>query len=164
MKDNLLTRILNSTPVDVEKTEVFIALSTKFEEFKAEANGVVEAYATQVADLQAQLAASVAKNVEFEEKLQSEAEKVVAMKLAARKEKIVAAIGETTADGVLEATKNMEDAQFETVVAALAGRNATEAKSALFTEIGVDAATATPQANGGVSEEMKLLRQKYPVS
>lgn len=161
MKDNMLTRILNSTPVDVTKSEVFIALSAEFEDYKVQANEVVETYATQVADLQTQLAAAVAKNAEFEEQLKSEAEKAAAVKLAARKSKIVAAIGEAQADAVLEATKNMEDAQFETVVAAFAGRAAVEAKSVLFTEVGVDAATATPQANGAVSEEMKLLRQKY---
>ena len=60
-------------------------------------------------------------------------------KLSARKEKIVLTVGTDKADALLTATENLEDAQFEAVVAAMASSFEAEAKSKLFVEAGVAA-------------------------
>lgn len=60
-------------------------------------------------------------------------------KLSARKEKIVASIGTAKAEGVMAATKDLDDAQFEAIVSALATSIDAEAKSEMFTETGASA-------------------------
>lgn len=62
----------------------------------------------------------------------------LATKLAARKEKVVAALGTDRADAFMAATLAMPDAQFDTVMAAMAVTSAGEAASPAFTEKGVE--------------------------
>lgn len=165
MKDTL-SRILG-TPVDVTKSDVYIALAAEFEAFKAEANGVAEAYSTQVNELTAQLAsvsdlvASLQAQLDEAKAAQATAaEQAAVAKAEARKQKIVAAVGEDKAPGLIAATESMEDAQFDAVMAALGVAADAEAKSPLFNEIGVSAET-TVAPTSGESEEMKILKARH---
>jgi hypothetical protein len=63
----------------------------------------------------------------------------LATKLAARKEKVVAALGTALADVFMGATESMPDAQFDTVMAAMAVSSASEADSLAFKQLGVEA-------------------------
>jgi GTP cyclohydrolase III len=65
--------------------------------------------------------------------------KLPLLKLAARKEKVVASLGTERADALLKVTEGMDDAAFEAVVSALGVSAAVEAASPLFKEVGVDA-------------------------
>lgn len=163
-----LSRILGTSPVDVTKTEVYIALADKFAAFEAEANGLVEQYTTQVNELTVALDAAGALAASLQAQLDealasvaSVAEQAAAIKADARKQKIVAAIGEAKAQAMIDATANMSDEQFEAVIGAIGVASDIEAKSPLFNEIGVSAETTKAPASGE-SAEMKLLKQAYP--
>lgn len=82
-----------------------------------------------------------------------------AKRLAARKEKIVAAIGTEKADALMTATGSLDDTAFEAVVSALNGSIAAEASSDLFKEVGVAAEADASKVEE--SAEMRLLKQKY---
>lgn len=98
----------------------------------------------KIAELSAKLeqaTAALAATESAKAALEAEAK---AKRFAARKEKVEAAIGENEkAEKLLAATEQMEDAQFEAVVSALAGSVEQEAKSEMFKEVGV-AAEAAP--------------------
>lgn len=93
------------------------------------------------------------------EKAEAQAKADVA-KFAARKEKVVAAIGTEKADGLMLATAGLDDAAFNAVVSALAGSVAVEASSKLFSEVGV-AAEADAAKVVEESKEMALIKQRY---
>lgn len=164
----LLAKLLGKVEqVDAAQIENFNALAAEFVAYKDEAEGVVQAYTTQVAELTTNLEAAAAQITELQSQLDAAtaekreaAEAAAAAKVAARKEKIVAAIGEDKADALLTATAHMEDAQFDTVVAALTGAALAEAKSPLFKEVGASVEANVPQTTGE-SAEMKILKQKY---
>ncbi|MDE3023520.1 MAG: hypothetical protein KGI54_17000, partial [Pseudomonadota bacterium] len=81
--------------------------------------------------------------------------------LAARKEKVMAAIGENEkADKLLVATEGMDDEAFTAVVSALAGSVEKEAQSEMFKEVGV-AAQADAAKVVEKSAVMKALQEKY---
>lgn len=81
--------------------------------------------------------------------------------LAARKEKIVAAVGTGKADALLTATESLEDAAFNAVVSAMAGSVDAEANTNLFKEVGVDAQADATQVTEADNETAKLLAAKY---
>jgi hypothetical protein len=82
-----------------------------------------------------------------------------ALKMAARKAAVVAAVGEAKATAFLAATESLDDAAFEAVAAALTGTVAAEANSALFKEVGVDG--QVDASKPAESQEMKILKKKY---
>jgi hypothetical protein len=85
------------------------------------------------------------------------------VRLAARKEAIVASIGTAKADALLAATDALDDYAFNAVVSAMANSFETEASSALFSEVGV-AVKTDPSAvvtEPEESKESKLLKAKY---
>lgn len=63
----------------------------------------------------------------------------LAVKLSARKSSVVAALGTDRADAFMAATEAMPDAQFNTVMAAMAASSASEADKPEFKQVGVDA-------------------------
>ena len=87
--------------------------------------------------------------------------KTEAAKFAARKEKVVLAIGTEKADGLMLATQGLDDVAFAAVVTALAGSVDAEAKAGLFSEVGVSANADTTKIVDQ-SPEMKILKQKFP--
>jgi peptidoglycan hydrolase CwlO-like protein len=110
-------------------------LQADFEAFKAEANALIAQADADNTELKKQV------QVLQSEKSQMIAE-ATAKKLADRKAKVEAAIGENEkVEKLLAATEAMEDAAFEAIVSALNTSAETEAKSEMFTEKGV-AATA----------------------
>lgn len=169
-KDSLLSRIAAAmSPAEGQLKLVadLENLQAEFEAFKAEANALLEAAEAQVQEM----TQALQDKTEQVEALQAEVSQLKTSaealmktaeekRLAARKEKIVAAIGTGQADALMAATTSMEDAQFEAVLAALAGKQETESKSKMFTEQGVaaevDAATYVEE-----TPEMKALRGKY---
>lgn len=89
------------------------------------------------------------------------ADKILAEKLSARKQLVVEAIGEVKADATFEAVKDLDDAAFNTVVAALKLSLSKESNSSLFTETGVSAEADTSIV--AETAEAKLLREKYKI-
>lgn len=89
------------------------------------------------------------------------ADKVLAEKMAARKQLVVDAIGDAKADATFEAVKDLDEHAFNTVVTALKLSLSKEAESSLFTETGVSAEADTSKVVE--TAEAKLLREKYKI-
>lgn len=167
----LLSKILgNVEKVDATQVANFEALTKEFVEYQANAEGVVAEYTAEVEKLTLTVTALTLKAEALQSQLdealaekRAEAEAQASAKQAARKALIVTAIGEDKAEGLLAATADMEDAQFNTVLAALGVSAAVEAKSPMFEEIGASVDADVPPTTGE-SAEMKLLKQKYPQS
>lgn len=139
------------------------ALQLELDAIKAEFGVQLDAANAALAELTgkyevatAQLAAIAAEKAEL-------VANAAAAKLAARKEKIVAAIGTEKSDALMTATEGLDDAQFNAVVSAMAGSVEAEAKTDLFKEVGVtadaDASKVTEE-----SAEMQILKKKYPAN
>jgi hypothetical protein len=132
----------------------------------AEMAGTFEA---TVAGLQSQLDAALASvatlTTALEAVVAEKAEMIAAAgitKMTARKEKVVAAIGELKADALMMATGGLDDAAFEAVVSALAGSVEAEAATDMFKEVGASATADVSKVVAGESAEMRLLKAKYP--
>lgn len=169
--DSTLARLLKgwgAAPAEAVAPEALAELQAQFDAFKAEA-------AADVADLSAKLteALDAMKSLEAERdsmsaKLKEAADAAAKMaadaaaaKLAARKEKITAAVGTARADAVFAAVEGMEDAQFEAVLSVMSAAGTAEAQSAMFTEQGASVEVDPVAASEGVSKEMQILRAKY---
>lgn len=141
-----------SEELDVLKAQVEALTADLGEKLEA-ANGALAEMTAKFEEAQAQLSAIAAEKAQM-------VTDALAAKLAARKEKVVAAIGTEKADGLMLATEGLDDTAFEAVVSALAGSVAAEAASPLFKEVGV---TAEADAAKVVEEsaEMKLLKKQY---
>lgn len=134
-----LTLKIDATDVKAE----IEALQEQFASFQAEANALLAAAEADAKELKEKLEAAQAVIAAVEaEKAQMIADQLAA-KLAARKEKIVAAIGDEKADGLMAATEGLDDAAFNAVVSALVGSIEAEAKTDMFKEIGVNAEVDT---------------------
>lgn len=150
-----LTLVVDTSAVQAELD----GLRAEFESFKETAEQMVAVAEAQVAELKAALdAANAALAAAEVEKIDAEAA-AEAQRLAARKEKVEAAIGTEKAAGLLAATENLDDAAFEAVVSALAGSIEAEAKTSLFKETGVAAEADAAQVEE--SETMRILKAKY---
>lgn len=136
----------------------------------AEVQAALQEAAAKLEDLTAQFAELSGKYEQAQAALEALAKEkaemiaaAAAAKLEARKAQVVAAIGTEKADGLMAATENLDDVQFNAVLSALAGSVSAEADTAMFKEVGVTAevdAVKVVEA-GGESKEMKLLRAKY---
>lgn len=163
----LLSKLLGKIEqVDASQVENFNTLAAEFVAYKDEAEGVVQAYTEQVNELTTALAAAAEQVASLTTALaEATAEKTAAVeaaaaqKLAARKEKIVALVGEINVDAMLQVTTDMDDQRFETFIAAIGGVQVREAKSPLFNEVGATTDVEVPSTE---SAEMKLLKAKYP--
>lgn len=157
---------LSAEDIQAAVAQALEGVKAEFEEFKQTAEALLAASEEKVAGLQAELADLAGKLAEAQSALEAaNAEKAkaeadgLAVKLAARKEKLVAALGTERADALLKVTEGMEDVAFEAVVAALGVSAAAEANSSMFTEAGVDAQADTAAVME--TPEMKALRAKY---
>lgn len=166
----LLSKLLGKIEqVDASQVENFNTLASEFVAYKDEAEGVVQAYTTQVnelttalADTAEQVASLTTALAEATAEKTAAVEAAAAQKLADRKEKIVALVGEINADAMLQVAIDMDDQRFETFIAAISGVQAKEAKSPLFKEVGATTDVEVPPSTE--SAEMKLLKLKYPQS
>lgn len=145
--------------VTVDTTTLQAELDAIKAEFGTQLEQATAALAEMTSKFEAAQAALAAVEAEKAEMLAKAAE----AKLTARKEKVVAAIGTDKADALMAATVDMDDAQFTTVVSALAGSVEAEAKTDLFVEQGV-AAEADAAKVVEESPEMKIIRAKYPAA
>lgn len=143
------------------------AARAEFEEFKQTAEALLAAADGERAELTAQLAEANKKLADATaaftsaEAAKAEAEAAaLAVKLDARKEKVIAAVGTERADALLTVTEEMDDAAFDAVLSAIGLGVKAEAESPLFNEVGVageaDAAKVVEE-----STEMKILKKKY---
>jgi uncharacterized protein YPO0396 len=179
MKQTMLSSLLagmgfapKSAPVEATALDAGVAeLQTQFDAFKLESQEqltelstalatavqAVEAADAKVAELQALVDAAAAEKAELQAK-------AVEAKAAARKEKIVAAVGTERAEAVATATEGLTDASFDAVLSAMTLSVDTESTSSLFTETGVTAEATAAKVVNAVEEspEMKILRAKYP--
>lgn len=138
----------------------FALLQAEFDLFKQSAADAASQAAAQVAELVSKLDEANAALAAIAAEKAAMAAEAEAKRLAARKEKVEAAIGTEKAAGLLLATEGLDDAAFNAVVSALAGSVEAEAETELFKEVGV---TAEADAAKVVTEsaEMKILKQKY---
>jgi hypothetical protein len=127
-----------------ESEEIVAQESNRTEDLSAEYQKIVEQLESKLADISAkyeQAVQDLAKAEAAKVKLETEAK---LKKTAARQERVFAVIGENEkATKLLSATEEMEDAQFEAIVSALAGSVEKEANSNMFKEVGVSS-EATP--------------------
>ena len=110
-------------------------LNTRFSDSVASltaAQATIAELSAKFESVQAQLTAANAEK-------QAIADKAKSAKSAARKEKIVASVGEAKSVALMAATEGLEDAQFEAVVAALSTNLEAESNTAAFKEIGIEA-------------------------
>ncbi len=109
------------------------------------------ALAQQLADAQAALSAVEGAKAALEAEAKNK-------QLAARKQRVEMAIGTEKAPAMLSATEQLDDAQFEAIVSAMAMSFETEANSQMFKEAGV---TAKAEAVADEeSLEMKIIKAK----
>lgn len=168
------TKPAETLEVKLDTAEIQVAIEAavnevrvEFDAYKQSADAAMAEAADKVTALQAELAemagklaaAQAALDAADEEAMKAAAE-AAALKLAARNDRVIAALGTERAAAVMKATEGMDDAAFEAVVTALGVGAAAEAAAPLFNEVGVDA-----QADAGKvveeSKEMKLLKAKY---
>lgn len=85
------------------------------------------------------------------------------IKAASRKAKVELALGTARAPALLTATQSLDDASFEAIVASLTTSASDEAKSSLFSEVGVSSKTdaSAVVTEPEESQESKLLKAKY---
>lgn len=141
-------------------------LNGKFDEYKQTADAAMAEAAEKITGLQGELAAMAGKLTEAQAALDAADEEAVkaaqeaaALKLTARKEKVVASLGTERAEALLKATEGMNDAAFEAVASALGVSAAVEAAAPLFNEVGVDAQADASKVVE--SPEMRILKNKY---
>jgi hypothetical protein len=139
---------------------VLADFASQLEAIKAEFEVEKASYHASLAEVSAKLEAAHAELAAIAAEKAELVATAAAAKLAARKEKIVAAIGTEKADALMVATGSLDDAAFEAVVSAMTGSMDAEAKSSLFTEVGV---TAEADAAKVVEEsaEMRILKKTY---
>ena len=127
---------------------------------QAEALQAVTEKLTEMSALYEVAQAALAVSDAAKEQLVVDAKQV---RLAARKEAIVASIGTAKADALLAATDALDDTAFNAVVGAMANSFETEASSALFSEVGVSAKTdaSAVVTEPEESQEAKMLKAKY---
>lgn len=97
----------------------------------------------------------------LEAKLVASQEAEAAKTLATRVAKLQSAVGTAQASKLEGMVKSLSDVDFESMVSVLSAQAAAEGKSALFTEQGLAAEIDLSKVEEE-SEEMKLLRAKYP--
>lgn len=173
MKDTL-KRMLGLSPdtakaEDTEKDVTMDALDTGAVTPAADANAV------DVAALQASLATAVSELADAQTKIAELSGLVAAAtefaaakdkaaleaKLSARKAKVTAALGTAKADAFMAATASMEDTAFDAVMSAMATTAATEADTALFKDVGVDAEVDQTKVSAETNGVMDYLTSKY---
>ena len=114
-------------------------LQEQFGAVQAELATVVAKAAEDKTQLEAALSTAIEHAATLEAALKEQADKVLADKLATRKQMIVDVLGDTKADATFEATKELDDSAFSVVLNALKLSLDKEANSEMFQETGVSA-------------------------
>lgn len=127
--------------------EALTKLQADFDKYKAEAELVLSTAAAELEELKTKLEAANSVIAAAEQAKAVAEKQALETKLAARKEKIVAAIGTEKADGLMLATEALDDAAFNAVLSALAGSVEAEASTEMFKEVGVDAKAEAPKTD-----------------
>lgn len=154
--------------VEAVADEALVTLQASFDAFKLEAEAQaadltaklttaiehVRSAGEQVEALQASLAAIGAEKAAMEAA-------AAAAKLAARNDRILAAVGTERAPALQAAFATLEDSAFDAAVAALVTSGEIEGKSRFFREAGV-AAEADPAKTIEMSKEMQILLAEFP--
>lgn len=142
-----------------ELAEKLASFETQF----ADQGALLTTALAQLAESQAALADVTAALKEVSDAKELAEADALATKLAARKAAVVAALGTDKADAFMAATDAMPDAQFDTVMAAMATSSVIEANSPAFNEAGVDASADVDAlvAEAETSGTGALLAAKY---
>lgn len=138
-----------------------VELSSDMEAVVAELSTIKASFAeqaTQVASLMTQLEAAQTALAEVEAAKAALATEAKNKQLEARKQRVEAAIGEAKAPAMLTATEQLDDAQFEAIVSAMAASFDAEADSPAFKEAGVSAKAEAPEVEESL--EMKIIKAK----
>lgn len=155
-----ITDVANVDMAAFENVKAELAqLQEQFNGVQAELSTVVARAAEEKAQLEAALSTAIEHAQQLEASLKEQADKVLADKLATRKNLIIEVMGETKAEATFEATKDLEDGAFNTVLNALKLSLEKEADSEMFKETGVSA-----EADSNLVTESALaksLRAKY---
>lgn len=160
--EHVVEAVTEGVTQTLELTVDTSAVQTELDAMKAEFDGVKAGFESVIAELTGKLEAAEAALAAVAAEKAELVAKAAAVKLAARKEKVIAAIGTDRADALMAATEGLDDAQFSAVVSAMAVATDAETKSPLFNEVGV---TAEADAAAVVEEsvEARILKQKYGV-
>lgn len=153
-----------------EETQAELAVDS---ELAAQLEQAQESLASQAADMQALTEMVEELSAKFEQAQaalavseQTKADLIVDAKtkqFEARKAVVEAAVGTGKADALMLATEQLDDAQFNAIVSAMAMSFDNESKSLMFKEVGVSASTDATEVQEE-SAEMKLLKAKHPKS
>jgi len=127
--------------------EALAKLQADFDSYKADAEQLLTQATAEVAELKTKLEAANSVIAAAEQAKAIAEKQALETKMAARKEKIVAAIGTEKADGLMLATEALDDAAFNAVLSALAGSVEAEASTEMFKEVGVDAKAEAPKTD-----------------
>lgn len=157
---NKLRKVFNSEQQEevMETNQTQTEASVPYAEMAA----LRTSYMSQQTELQAMLAAKQALEAElkgFKEAAQVALEQVKAVKMAARKAAVEASLGTEKSVAVLAATESLDDAQFESIVSAMATTLTKEADTSLFKEVGVDAKADASKAETESLEMQMLIKQ-----
>ena len=120
--------------VTTEKETTMVADNPALTELQSSFDALTLAFAEANSEV-TRLTALVA--AEAQAKVDAQAEQL-ATKMTARKELIVKAVGTDRADALFTATEVMSDTSFSTLMSAMSTASVAEAKTELFTEVGVD--------------------------
>ena len=147
-----LVEIEKETTMAVDTTQVDTTLQASFD-------ALTLAFAEATAEV-TRLTAVIA---EAEQAKATAATAALATKMDARKELIVKAVGTERADALFSATEAMPDTAFAAVMSAMSMTSAVEAKTELFTEVGVSgtADVSKVEADAASNPTMALLQAKY---
>ena len=144
------------------------SIRAEFDAFKAEAQADQEKTLKTLADaleavaaLEAERDALQATLAEAKEFAEAQAAKQAQAALELRVSKITQAVGTARADAVLEATKDMDDEQFEAVLNVMTVAGKAEANSEMFTSVGASAEVDPATVQPAETKEMQILRARY---
>jgi hypothetical protein len=134
-------------------------LQTKFD---AQATELTTALAA-LADSKAAMDSLTAELTAIKDANAKAAADALTAKLAAREAAITAELGSDRAAAFMDATRDMPDAQFNTIMAAMKASTTAEANQAEFTEVGVDAQADVNalQAEAASNGTAAILAAKY---
>lgn len=135
----MTTETVEATQGALPEVEAMAAELTEMKASFAQVSEALSAAQEEVATLKAALEqANAAVAAEAEQKAAAEAAALQA-KMDARMAKIVETVGTVKAEGLMEATKELNDEAFDKIVGAMSANIDVEAKSEMFSETGVDA-------------------------
>lgn len=157
MLDALKKTLAGKEP-NVVSLAVHEALQTEFSQYKETAEALLAVATAENEELKASLAAVQGLIAQAEAEKAAAEKAALEAKAAARKEKIVAAIGYEKADALLASLESLDDEKFAAVVEAMTSTAVAEASSKMFVEQG---ATTEVDASAKPTEslEMKMIKE-----